>query len=196
MNHRGMTLVEVLIGATIVVLVARFGGDIFSLNTSVQANLMAQLEGRQVLRTLVTELRSASPSSTGSFPLQEVGTSSLIFYSNIDQDTAKERIRYFRVGDELRRGEINPSGNPLVYATSSESIRTVIRDIRNGTSTALFTYYNALYMGTSTPLAQPVDPSQVRLIRTFIIIDRDPLRSPTPIIIETNAMIRNLKDNL
>jgi len=45
-------------------------------------------------------------------------------------------------------------------------------------------------------LGSPVDVSSVRLVKMNITIDRDPNRSPTPINVTTQVVIRNLKDNL
>ena len=113
-NKAGFTVVEVLISTAIFVIIglgiANFGQNIFSINTSLQNNLSAQLDGRLVLKKIVAELRSASPSSLGGYPVESAGTSSLVFYSNVDSDVYKERIRYYLVGTVLYR-EVTYSEN-------------------------------------------------------------------------------------
>ena len=89
----GFTITEILVSVGILVFIslaiANFGGDIFFLNNSLQSNLSVQIDARRVLRTIVGELRGASPSSLGAYPLSQVGTSTLVFYSNIDSDSYK-----------------------------------------------------------------------------------------------------------
>lgn len=197
---KGFTLVETVVSIWIVLLIglaiANFGRDIFSYNSSLQNSLTVQLDARKVLRTLIAELRSSSSSSLGSYPIDTAGTSTLIFYSNPDTDNLKERLRYFLQGNTLVRGVIQPTGNPLVYDTNTETFETIIRDIINGTSTPIFTYYDENYTGTSSPLTQPVNISSIRMVKITVIVDRDPNRSPTPITITTQGTLRNLKDNL
>jgi hypothetical protein len=196
----GLTLVEVLVSLGILVFIglgiSTFGRDIFSLNSGLQNNLNAQFEGRKVLKTIITELRSASPSSLGSYPILQAGTSSLIFYSNIDADAYKERLRYFLDGTELKRGVIKPSGNPLTYSSGSEEVRTIINNVRNGTSTPVFLYFDSQYTGTSSPLSEPVSVTDIRLIKIDVMIDKDLNRHPGPINISSQGTLRNVKDNL
>ncbi len=197
---KGFTLVETAISIWIILLIglaiANFGRDIFSYNSTLQSNLTAQLDARKVLRTLIAELRSSSQSSLGSYPIDTAGTSTLIFYSNPDADNLKERVRYFLQNNTLMRGVIKPTGTTLVYNTNTEVFDTVIRDIINGTSTPIFTYYDENYTGTSSPLSQPVNIGSIRMVKIMVIVDRDPNRSPTPITVTAQGTLRNLKDNL
>jgi prepilin-type N-terminal cleavage/methylation domain-containing protein len=198
-TKKGMTLVEILIATAILVLImigiSRFQRDIFFLNSSTQNNLSAQMEGRKVLRILVAELRSANRSSLGAYPIVTAGTSTLTFYSNIDSDAYFERLRYFVDGTKLKRGVIKPSGNPLVYNSAQEDISTLINDLVVATTTPLFEYFSSTYIGTTTALVQPVNTQLVRLVRITLSIDKDPSRPPSPLIIRSQGMLRNLKDN-
>jgi prepilin-type N-terminal cleavage/methylation domain-containing protein len=200
MKSKGFTLAEVIVSSALLVLISMgisaFGRDIFSLNSGLSQNMTAQMEGRKVLKTLISELRSASPSSLGAYPIAQAGTSSLIFYSNIDSDQQKERLRYFLEGTDLKRGVINPSGNPLTYPVGSEKIELLVRDVRNEADTPMFSYFDEMYAGTTSPLSIPVTVTSVRLIRATVIIDADQNRSPGPIIITSQGVLRNLKDNL
>jgi len=199
-HSSAFTLVETLVSIAIIVMITlvitAFQRDIFSLNTSIQNSLSAQLDARKILRTAIAELRSASPSNLGSYTLAQVATSSLIFYSNIDSDAPKERMRYFLQGANLMRGVIHPSGAPYIYDVSTEKLDTVIRNVVNGTSTPIFEYFDSNYSGTTTPLIQPVTATAVRLIRITVVIDQNPNRSPTRITVTTQGTLRNLKDNL
>lgn len=195
----GFSLVEILItvaiGSVIFLAVFNFGTSIFSFNSNAQKNLSAQSDARRVLKTMVKELRSASPSSLGSYPIMLAGTSTLTFFVNIDGDAYKEQVRYFLQGNELKRGMIKPSGSPLSYNPASEQISTLIVDINNG-ATPIFDYFDSGYAGTSTPLIQPVQITKIRLIRATFKIEKDPNRSLGPLIVESQVFLRNLKDNL
>lgn len=198
--NKGFSLMEIIIvigiSAVIFMGVFNFGQGIFSFNSTAQKNLAAQSGARRVLKTIVKELRSTSPSSLGAYPISQVGTSSIIFFSNIDSDVLKEQIRYFLQGTELRRGVVKPSGNPLTYNQANEQVTSLIKDVRNGTSTPIFEYYDSNFAGTSTPLTQPVQATQVRLIRITVKIENDPNKSSGPLQVESQVFLRNLKDNL
>ncbi len=196
----GFSILEMLVSVAIISLiglaVANFQKDIFSLNTHLQDSLSAQLDARKVLRSFIAEVRSASPSSLGGYAIESAGTSSITFYSNIDNDLYKERLRYFLQGSDLKRGVIKPGGNPLVYNPSDEEFDIIARDVVNGTNTPIFDYFDKNFYGTTTPLTSPVDPILVRLIRMTLVIDRDPNKSPEPINVSSQGTLRNLKDNL
>src|SRR3989344_7670018 len=194
----GMSLTEIVIATAIFAMISvgiwGFGRDIFFFNSNLNASLSTQFDARQVLRKLVTELRSASPSSLGAYPIATAGTSTITFYSDIDDDGLKEQVRYFRQGNELRRGTIKPSGNPLVYS-GSESVSIVVKDVINDNATPLFNYYDNSYAGTSSPLTIPVNVLAIRLVKINLIIDKDTTRPPAAITVMTQVTLRNLKDN-
>lgn len=149
------------------------------------------------MRSMVAELRESSSSSGGAYPLAQVSTSSITFFSNVDSDSLKEQVRYYLSNRTLYKGVIKPTGNPLAYNSGSEVITTAITSVINGTSTPIFEYYDTGYYGTGTPaLAAPIDITRVRLVKVHVIIDKDSNRSPVPLTITSQVSIRNIKDNL
>lgn len=152
-------------------------------------------EGRKILRPLVGEVRSASQSHDGAYPLAEVSEDTFVFYSDIDNDALIEKVRYFLDGGTLKKGVIEPSGSPLSYDSGNEVISWVIQDVTNGT-TPVFEYFDSNYDGTTEPLVQPVSSGDVRLVKITIIIDHDPNRPPAAVELTTQMTVRNLKDNL
>ncbi len=199
LKNKGFSLVEVVvtiaIAGGIFVAVLQFGQDIFSINSAAQANLTAQSDGRKVVKTMVKELRSTSPSSLGAYPIASVSTSSITFFSNVDSDNLKEQIRYFLQGTELKKGVIKPTGNPLTYNPGNESISVMIRDIKP-TTTPIFYYYDQNYSGTTTPLGSPYNIPAVRHIKISVPIEKDINKLPGLIIVVSQVTLRNLKDNL
>lgn len=196
---KGFTLVEIIVSVAIFTViflaVMNFGQGIFSFNRKAQQNLSAQSDARRVLKTIIKELRSASPSSNGAYPIAQTATSSLIFFSNIDEDADKERIRYFLDGTDLKKGVVNPSGTPLVYNLANESISVVIKNVRNGV-TPIFEYFDSSFSGTGNSLLEPVQATVVRLIRITTKIEEDPNKPIGELIVTSQAFLRNLKDNL
>lgn len=192
-------MIEVLVSVGIFTLIGlamySFQSRIFSLNTMISSDLAAQTEVRRAFKTMSSEIRTASPSSLGSYPLSETATSSFIFYSNIDADSYKEQVRYFLQGTTLKKGVIKPSGAPLVYNPMYEVVTELIHHVVNAT-TSVFTYYDTNYDGTTQPLTEPIDISTVRLVKVTVFVDEnteDQLRSHT---FTTQISMRNLKDNL
>lgn len=195
----GFSVIEVLVAIFILTLIGMavwtLQKDIFSLNRIFSSSLAAQEEARKVLKLMSAEIRAASPSSTGAYAIGQAATSSFMFYSNIDAEPLKERVRYFVNGVTLKKGVIKASGAPLTYNPANEIVSDLVQDVANGT-TPVFSYYNANYDGTTQPLADPIDISAVRLVKIVIVIDSDPLQPPGAITLTTQVSMRNLKDNL
>jgi prepilin-type N-terminal cleavage/methylation domain-containing protein len=194
----GFTLIEVMVVifilALIGVAISNFQVNVFSLNKFLSGGLTAQDEARRALKTMTAEIRPLSPSSIGSYPIAQASPTSFTFYSDIDADALKERIRYFLDGATLKKGVIKPSGSPLTYNPANEQITELIHYVVNG-ATPIFSYYDKNYDGTTLSLSQPVDILMVRLVQVTIMINRDPSRAGA-ITLTTQISMRNLKDNL
>jgi len=197
-----MTIIELMVSLTILVVIgiviARFQADIFVFTTDLRNGFSADEQARTIIRPMTDEIRSASPSSLGAYPIVLASSTAFTFYSDIDNTGVKDEVSYFVSGNALKKGVIVPTGNPYVYSPSSETITTVVPSLLNANSTAtpVFQYYDDSYTGTSSPLAQPVTPSSVRLVKITFAIDADPNRSPSARSITTQVEIRSLKDNL
>lgn len=198
--RRGITLPELLISIAILSVITYtmsiFQRDIFSLNFSAQNNLAAQLDARHLLKQMVAELREASASSLGAYPIALASTSALTFYSDVDSDGIKERIRYYLSGTTLKRAQLTPTGSPLVYVDANEKITSVVANIANNATTSIFTYYPSTFAGTTTELTQPVTIANIRMVGIKVVIEKDANKSPNPIVVNTSVVLRNLKDNL
>ena len=195
----GFSLIELMVSIFVISLIGiSVGGlqkSIFSMNRFFADTLSAQQEARTALKIMSAEIRTAGKSSVGSFPIVPPATAtSFIFYSNIDNDSLKERVRYFLDGSMLKKGVIKPTGNPLTYNIANEVITTLMRNIVNG-ATPVFTYYDTNYDGTTPPIGDPVDVNAVRLVKVTFMIDKDIPQPPSALTIITQISLRNLKSN-
>lgn len=205
---RGITLVELIVSIGIMTIIGlgivAFQRGVISNTKVLQSAFSSQQQIRKTLQSFVSELRSAAPSALGTYAIESVATSSIVFYSNIDSDTDVERIRYYfatssnnGVYNVLKKGVINPVGT--VYNSANEIITTVVRDVRNSSTTPIFSYYDATYNGTASstaPLVWPVSIPAIRLVKMNIGVDPNSARSPVFQFYTTQVSIRNLKDNL
>jgi len=195
----GVTLIELLltiaIGIVIALVLSNFQADIFTLQMTTRDSLSVQHDVRTFLKTIVAELRSAQSSDVGGYTIEAAGTNTLVFYTDRDNDGARERVRYFIEADNLRRGVTVSSGAPPVYILGSEQVTTVVASLID-TALPIFSYYGAGYAPTAVPLSEPVDVSRVRLVKIQVSADVNPNRSPGIISGTSEVSIRNLKDNL
>lgn len=194
---KAFSLVEIIIVVFILSLlgitVFKFQYDVFYLNDFLSQNLASQEKASRALKMMTSEIRTASPSSLGTYPLLETATSSFIFYSNIDADSHKERVRYFIEDGNLKKGVTKAVGDPVVYDTSNEVVTEIVDNVLN-TDTSVFTYYNSDYDGTSEALQEPFDISEVSLVKVTLIIGTDPMDSSMNFVLSTQVSMRNLNN--
>ena len=197
MRKSGFTLVEIVV----VIMLLGFAVSLFA-NFVVQgyrANLfgkeqdLAVQNGRKAAEQVTEEIREATQSDRGDYILDVVGDQNLSFYSNIDNDTDVEKVRYFLDGatSTFKKGVIEPSGDPIVY-TGTELIVNVSQYINNQAE-AIFTYYDT----DNNIIADPTtNKNDIRLIHISLKINVTPKIAPQDYYVEMDAQIRNLKDNL
>lgn len=194
------SLVEVLvvtaIGSMLVFVLTSFSGNIGILKNLVNQKLQSRSDIEQTLQIMTTEIRSASHSSLGGYAIDSASSSYFIFYSDIDNDGFFDRVRYFLVTSTIQKGVIRPSGNPIVYSTSSEIIATVVNNLANTTSSKpLFNYYDSSYTGTQDSLANPIDVTKVRVIQISFDVDINTSTAPKAESFTATVDVRNLKTN-
>lgn len=200
MKARGFTLIELLVAMGIFGLIV--AAATWILVSSIRNNaiiweqLATQNDGRRVLQEVVDDVRRAETSSIGSYAIETADEYEFTFFANIDEDTGRERVRFWLDNEELHKGVIHPSGEPLSYDPGGETDVIIARDVKNIAQTIpLFEYYDESYMGTSTPLTQPVAVTDVHVVRVQLELEEDPTQTPVPLHVETTVHIRSLKTN-
>ncbi|KKR34915.1 MAG: hypothetical protein UT67_C0005G0027 [Candidatus Magasanikbacteria bacterium GW2011_GWA2_40_10] len=198
LNNKGFSLLEAIVAVGIFVLLISAVVAVFLFswrgNAVVWEQLSTQNEGRKATQDFSNELREATASSIGAYAIESATNTQIVFYSNIDEDSFVERIRYFVSSTLLKKGVIKPTGNPLTYNSSTESLTTVANDIANG-ATSVFSYYSSSFTGAGSPLSGAIDVTQIRIVKISLKLEEDPNLSPVPFYIESKVMVRNLKSN-
>ena len=199
MNKKGFTLVEVIISITIFILViitvSLFQFNVINHSNSSQISLSNIYESEAILKTMIKEMRTMKSSANGSYPILNVATSTITFYSDSDGNGIIEQIRYYLSTTTLYRGKTDPSGTPATYNINNESKKILVTGVRNDSNFPIFEYYSSVYAGTSTSMTYPIDIKSVRLIKINLTIDSDPNKSPVPITFTSQTSLRNLKEN-
>lgn len=196
-NRNGFSLLELILGATIsvilVVILTQFVGIISNIQKYLNAKLPTQADVGQTLQTAIMEIRSIGQSSAGAFPIEIASSTTFTFFSDIDRDGLMEHVRYTIGSSTFQKGVIRPIGNPLSYPTSSEIVSIQIANLLS--SGSLFAYYDANYTGTGSALAYPVDVTAVRSVLITFTADISTTTTPRPTTLSTFVTIRNLKSN-
>lgn len=196
-QRNGFSLIELVIGIGIAAAITFMVGSIGSQFSGI-ANFMntkLQNEGNidQVLGTMVADIRSMGPSGLGSYAIDAASSTSLTFFSDVDKDGIFEQVRYFLATSTINKGVIKPAGNPLVYATSTETVNAVISNVVS-TST-VFQYFDSDYTGTQNPMATPLNISEIRVVKVTLFVDVNPGKTPLPSFFTRTINVRNLRTN-
>jgi type II secretory pathway pseudopilin PulG len=149
--------------------------------------------GRTAVTTLVQDLREATVSESGSYPLIELSPNTIRFYSDIDRDEAVEEAYYYVNAEfQLVKETIEPSGNPAQYLGTPE-ISYIANYIQNDfMNVDIFKYYD----GQGVEITNLDDADAVRFIEVNLVVNVDPTKQPEEFILRSSAFIRNLRPTL
>jgi Tfp pilus assembly protein PilV len=193
MKEKGMTIIEAMVWVSItsmiLLAITQSVQYFYRSNSYAVEQASAVSSGQRGVSEMVRVIREAAYASDGAYPIVSMATSSFIFYADIDSDPFIERVRYFLSGGVLRRGIIDPAGDPPVY-TGAEVVSTVSDNIRNvEKATDLFKYYdkNGVLMTDLTRIGE------VRFIQATMIVNVNPNRLPNQFTLQSSAAMRNLK---
>jgi prepilin-type N-terminal cleavage/methylation domain-containing protein len=198
--NRGVTIIELVVVLFILGLVSAgvlaFQRNIFSTSRVLQTSLRNESQTRSVFRSFTSEVRSASPAWNGASVIETAATSTLIFYTTLDADKYTERVRYQLVGTTLVKGISKFNLSTGAYDLP-ESSTTIVSGINAAPFGKIFSYYDKNYDGSSssTPLADPVDISRVRLVRFDLPLAALGTSASSTRVNSIQVTFRNLKDN-
>lgn len=191
-------MVEIVVTVGILALLSGAAADLFinifpKKGNIVSEQLSTQNETRKAIDEFENEIRGATYSSIGSYPIEEASSTEIVFFTNPGAGALRSRVRYYVVGTTMMKGVVNPAGNPLAYNTSTEVVTEVLHGVMP--TTTIFTYFDAGYTGNQDPMPQPVQVGQIRMVGIRVTIDKNPFNSPNQFTSESKAIIRNLISN-
>lgn len=190
----GFTLIEVIVSISIfIVLMLAINFLFVSLYRQQGTNIgMIQRinKANTTIDTMGREIREANRAESGYFTLATAGSSTLIFFSDIDEDGLTEKVSYFLDGTDLKKNVVEP-GTDSKYADAGTT-SVACMDVQNG-SNPIFTYYDQNYIISGEPLTAPIDVLKVRLVGVSLDINSPSKKSSYPLHIETKVQFRNLR---
>lgn len=192
---KGFTLLETIM--TISIFTLMMGAVSWSIvsfyrtNNYIIQQSLAIDSARRGVETMVREIKEATYSDTGAYPVVSAGRQSFVFFSDIDKDNNIEKMRYFLDGNNFKKGENEASGNPPVYQSANERIITLSDSVRNG-SRIIFAYYD----NSGNEITDLGQITAITLIKVNLIINVDENRAPSEFTLYSTAQLRNLKTNL
>ncbi len=145
---------------------------------------------QHAMNIVVQALRTASYSNNGAYPVISIAPNQVSFYANVTKnDPLIQQVRFFVQGTSLLEGIIEPSGDPLSYATSSEVLTTLSTYVQNLTfATSTFIYYDQ----NGNLITNMANYNAMRFVTINLIVDVSTTSLPTSLDLMSSAALRNL----
>ena len=197
-RQSGLSIIEMLVTISIFVIV--MGAIVSSVIIFYRSNgfaveqAFAVNSARMGVEQMVRDIREATLSDVGDYPIIEMSTSTLLFYSDIDRDDSVELVRFFLEDDSFKKGVTNSSGIPPVYAMSTdEGVSAISDNVRNvEEDTAIFRYFDS----DGVEVIDFNNIADVSFVQVNLIVNVNPTRLPNEFSVRSSATLRNLKINL
>ena len=92
------------------------------------------------------------------------------------------------VGTELKKGVIEPTGDPVQYPSSQEKISIITSYVRN--APPIFKYFDS---NGAEITSVPARLADTKLMKIYLVINVNPNRPPNDFELESFVQLRNLK---
>jgi hypothetical protein len=185
-------LVVICVLCVLLGVVVNIGFNITGFNGFLTQNITAQNELQMTLYTFVTELRSMGPSAVGAYPIESASATSLVFFSDIDQDGVFERLRYYLNGNIMMKGVIKPSGAPLTYDPANEKTTEAVHNVISS-SNPIFSYFAYKSILTDPIMTAPVTVSLIRAVKFQLTTGTTGINQSASVSYGVFGTIRNLR---
>lgn len=193
-----MTLIEVVMASF--VMAAMMGIIVLVLNKTLFVNRYTIEQGLNTysidssLKNFSRYLREACQSSTGEYLIHFANDFELVFFSNIDDDLAIERVRIFLENTQLKMGIAEAGGFPATYPENDQEVRIIGTGIVNTVEQPIFYYYNRDYPQDqiNNPLQGEFFPQEIGLIQMDVYANIEPGHTPENMRMQTFIRPRNI----
>lgn len=198
-DKKGMTLVEVSVACSIMVILAGIMSLLVIKSFAVNRYSIEQgLNTASIQNTLTKfskHLREARQSDEGGYLIESAEDFDLVFYANVDADPAIERVHYFLENTQLKIGTSEASGFPPKYSETDQLVNIIGNGIVNTQVQPIFYYYESGYYGqvNQNAIATPATPAQIGLVKIDLYVNTDPGNMPENTHMETFIRPRNIK---
>lgn len=201
-DQKGMTLIEMLVG--LVILVSLLGIITLLIIKSFYINRFTIEQGlntaeiQKTMHVFTSNLREAKQADDGAYMIESADDFDLVFFANIDDDSATERLHYYLQDSQLLLGlaEVIEGSFPLVYPAADDVPPKIIGNgIVNDVSQPLFYYYNKQYPvdTENNPLATPSDVQDIGMVKLDMYVNVDTTQVPNSAHMETFVRPRNIR---
>lgn len=200
---KGMTLMELMIAIGVALIVMQGFTYLFistwDTNKFVLEEGMASAAASRATNKIVIQLRAVQQAGNGDYPIESADDFDLVFYCDIDDDGAVEKVHYYldQVNDRLMLGVSNPiATNPVTYPAGDDVVTIVTNYVVNESGDPIFFYYNDDYPGdtVNNPLVTPTSVGEIQMIKVHLYVNINPVHAPDNINIESFVDLRNLHD--
>lgn len=196
----GFTVIEMLVtlGVFIVAVGMVTSAIVFFYRTNAytmqQSSAIAS--ARKGVEVAVEDIREATYSDEGIYPVYDMGSTTFYCYSDIDKDDHVERVRFYLTGTAsttLVKEVTNSGGDPLSYdgpeaTTTTEIISEHVRN--NDLATKIFIYYD----NTGTEITDYNKVLDVSFVEIKLIVNVNPNRAPDDFELRSSTALRNYVD--
>lgn len=149
----------------------------------------ATASAQRGIDTMVRVIREAAYSTNGAYPVISLSANSFSFYADLTNDGYAEQIRFFLENNQLKRGVVSPAIGSQTPYSGTETISIVSSYVRNDASTPLFQYYDT----AGAVMTNYSAVASVRFVVATLVVDVDPLRTPTLLTFRSSATLRNVE---
>ncbi len=150
---------------------------------------------RRGIDPTINNIREATYSDEGAYPIINASVNSFSFYSDINRDNSIEKIRLFLDTSTytFKKGVTESAGDPLTYDGQPETILTLadnVRNIQQGVN--IFRYYD----NVGVEVVDLSNISSISFVSMSVVVNVNPARAPNDFTLRASAALRNLKSNL
>ncbi len=190
---RGISLVETVITIGIAVFalitIGTFTLSFYRNHAYAIEQSFAVNSARKGVDRMVRDIREASFSDEGGFPVVSIGAYEIVFFSDIDRDDMIERVRFSLDNGLLLRGQADSTGTPPEYPVSDDMESIVSDYVRNEEyGHAMLRYYDE----EGDEIIDYDLVTDVAFVTIDLMVNINPDRLPHDFILKSSASLRNV----